>query len=303
MIEKKIREYDEAIKKDPKNPVLWFEKGKLLSTIGDMDGAVQAFQTATSIKPDYFEAWDALGDVYMELGQKDKASECYKKVVETATKETKIPTLCPRCGKEIAPGEEVCKVCGFVLSEPQAFSASQLAGDIYHCPLCGAKVDYNASSCSCCGVPILDEHPADPTIVHVLRRELKHTVIPPSQNVGVSSTAETPKKKFDIKESSTKESRITAQEISPEQTQKNAELEVGEGSSEINEYVVSGKTDQTSGEDLRIYLESINAVSEIPQPKKKKVTFFDDPTNIVLTVALIMGLVILAVGLIMYFNR
>lgn len=292
MIEKKIKEYEEAIKKEPDNPVLWFEMGKLLSTIGETEKAINAFQTATSIKPDYFEAWDALGDVYMEIGEKEKAVECYKKVVATATRDTKIPNLCPRCGKEIRDDEQVCRVCGFVLIKGEVpLTVPAISGDVYHCPLCGAKVDYNASSCPCCGVPILDERPADPNSVHVLRKELKHTVIP---EANILPPAPQPPVQRSEAQSEEKKPTLTPlkEEESVQETKKN-ESEVS-----IKEYSASGETQKMSrAEDLRAYLESVSAVEEIPKPMQKKITFFDDPTNLVLVIGLALGIVILVIAI------
>ncbi|MEM3395761.1 MAG: tetratricopeptide repeat protein [Thermoplasmata archaeon] len=294
MIEKKIKEYEEAIKKEPNNPVLWFEMGKLLSTIGDIDKAINAFQTATSIKPDYFEAWDALGDVYMEIGEKEKAVECYKKVVATATKDTTLPNLCPRCGKEIKGEDQVCKVCGFVFaSEDFQDAVPLISGDIYHCPLCGAKVDFNASSCPCCGVLIFDEHPPDPNLVHILRRELKHTVIPPA------TPASTPVESTQAKSEKETEGTQIPQVISPSKkegevlkiSKKNERLEPNEIPPNVEE------NKKSATEDLRIYLESMSAVNEIPKPEEKKIKFFDDPVNQVLVIGLIISVIILGLAL------
>ncbi|MGB9636153.1 MAG: tetratricopeptide repeat protein [Thermoplasmata archaeon] len=302
MIEKKIKEYEEAIKKDPDNPTLWFEKGKLLSTIGDMEGAINAFQTATNLKPDFFEAWDALGDVYMELEQRDKAVECYKKVVATATKDTKLPNLCPRCGKEIKGNADVCNVCGFVLIKGQEFPETQISGDIYHCPLCGGMVDYNASSCSCCGVPIVDEHPSDTTIVHVLRRELKHTVIPPA-----SPPTQTPAEQPGVSAPTQQHPQQPIQppvqthyqqlEEKPEQKEKISKKK------EVIEVSVSETPKQSPREEFKAYLESISAVNEIPSPQKKKFTFFEDPINMVLFVGLILGIIILGFAIWIFMIR
>ncbi|MCX8174118.1 MAG: tetratricopeptide repeat protein [Thermoplasmata archaeon] len=293
MIEKKIKEYEEAIKNDPKNPVLWFEMGKLLSTIGDIEKAINAFQTATSIKPDYFEAWDALGDVYMEVGEKEKAVECYKKVVATATKDTTLPNLCPRCGKEIKDEDQVCKVCGFVFVKEEFQDAVPLiSGDIYHCPLCGAKVDYNASSCACCGVPIMDEHPADPNIVHILRRELKHTVIPAPG--AVPPPQQTPQVKVERKP---EEKTKTATAVSPEK--EGEVLKISKKNERSEPEAIPPPVEEpkrSPSEELRIYLESMSAVNEIPKPEKKKITFFDDPVNQVLVIGLIISMIILGLA-------
>ncbi|MEM3444653.1 MAG: tetratricopeptide repeat protein [Thermoplasmata archaeon] len=283
MIEKKIKEYEEAIKKDPKNPVLWFEMGKLLSTIGDIDKAINAFQSATEIKPDYFEAWDALGDVYMEIGEKEKAVECYKKVVATATKETTLPNLCPRCGKEVKNNEDVCKVCGFVFikgGEPSV-EVQMISGDLYHCPLCGAKVDYSANSCPCCGVPIYDEHPSDPSIVHILRRELKHTVIPSqpaTQPQPPQPATPPPETEMEVLRISKKNEKLEPATIQP----------------------LLEEPKKSASDELRLYLESISAVSEIPKPEKKKITFFDDPENLVLVVGLVVAVIILCVAVLWF---
>lgn len=293
MIEKKIKEYEEAIKGDPNNPVLWFEMGKLLSTIGDIDKAINAFQTATSIKPDYFEVWDALGDVYMEIGEKEKAVECYKKVVATATRDTTLPNLCPRCGKEIKGEDMVCKVCGFVLVKEDIHDSSALISeDIYHCPLCGAKVDFNATSCPCCGVLIFDERPTDPNIVHILRRELKHTVIQPPK---APQSAQQPAQ---IQAEKKAEEKTMTATTKPSETREEV-LKISKKNEKLEQENVIPSVEEpkkSASEELRIYLESMSAVNEIPKPEKKKITFFDDPVNLVLVIGLIISVIILGLA-------
>ena len=39
-----------------------------------------------TLKPDYVDAWQTLGRAHEDLGQLDKAEECYKKVLELEPK-------------------------------------------------------------------------------------------------------------------------------------------------------------------------------------------------------------------------
>ena len=64
----------------PNDPVGWCYYGRLLAGRGRYVDAVEAFERALTIKSDYPEAWQRLGDVLVVMGQPDAAAEAYRHV-------------------------------------------------------------------------------------------------------------------------------------------------------------------------------------------------------------------------------
>lgn len=77
-----IKSYDKAVKLVPDNAEYVYSRCVSKSWAGDNAGAREDCRTAVKLKPEYVDAWQTLGRAYEDLGQLDKAEECYKKVLE-----------------------------------------------------------------------------------------------------------------------------------------------------------------------------------------------------------------------------
>ncbi|MFP5213820.1 MAG: tetratricopeptide repeat protein [Acidobacteriota bacterium] len=67
--------------KDPKNPVIQYDLGLAFSARGLQAEALAHFQKAVTLKPDYSEAFNALGAFYAEQGRQDLAREAFLKAL------------------------------------------------------------------------------------------------------------------------------------------------------------------------------------------------------------------------------
>jgi tetratricopeptide (TPR) repeat protein len=70
-------------KKDGKNSHEWFELGAMEK---DPEKKVEYFRNTVELRPDYVGGWTVLGNAYVELGDYEKAMECYDKAL----------SICPR---------------------------------------------------------------------------------------------------------------------------------------------------------------------------------------------------------------
>ena len=74
-----IDKVNALIKDYPKSSLLLNLVGTFYKAISMPDKAIQSFENAIAIKPDYAEAYNNLGNILMELGQLDMAVENYEK--------------------------------------------------------------------------------------------------------------------------------------------------------------------------------------------------------------------------------
>ena len=56
--------------------------GNVFTDKGDADAALESYQKATEIKPDYAEAHLNMGNAFNKLGKIDKSIECCEKVLK-----------------------------------------------------------------------------------------------------------------------------------------------------------------------------------------------------------------------------
>ena len=66
----------------PNVPLLFNILGACYKSIGEIDGAIQMFDTATKIKPNYAEAYFNIGVIYYEISQLNQAINFYLKAIE-----------------------------------------------------------------------------------------------------------------------------------------------------------------------------------------------------------------------------
>ncbi len=76
-----IKAYDEAIKISPDNFEYIYSRCVSKSWAGDNAGAREDCRKAVTINDKSVDAWLTLGRAHEDLGQLDKAEECYKKVL------------------------------------------------------------------------------------------------------------------------------------------------------------------------------------------------------------------------------
>lgn len=66
-----------------KNSHDWFELGAMEK---NPEKKIECFKNSVKLKPDYVGGWTVLGNAYVELGDYEKAMECYDKAL----------SICPR---------------------------------------------------------------------------------------------------------------------------------------------------------------------------------------------------------------
>jgi stress-induced-phosphoprotein 1 len=74
-----VNEYEEAVKRAPKNAAIRNNLAAALCKILDFSGAQRQVEVALEIDPAYVKAWARLGDIQMMFKEYHKAMESYKK--------------------------------------------------------------------------------------------------------------------------------------------------------------------------------------------------------------------------------
>ncbi|MDD1777052.1 MAG: tetratricopeptide repeat protein [Candidatus Helarchaeota archaeon] len=79
--EKALRNFENAVKKDPRYAEAYFQIGFCSGELGRHKEAIEAFKQVIRIQPDYTEAHFNMGLVYAELGRYTEAIEAYKQAI------------------------------------------------------------------------------------------------------------------------------------------------------------------------------------------------------------------------------
>jgi len=74
--------FDEAIKLNPNNALLYNELGYVHYLQGRIKESIKEYTKAIELKPDYSTAYNNLAGAYDEIGKLDKAVDAYKKALE-----------------------------------------------------------------------------------------------------------------------------------------------------------------------------------------------------------------------------
>ncbi|MDQ6865242.1 MAG: tetratricopeptide repeat protein [Thermoproteota archaeon] len=74
--------YDQAIKIDPNYAYVWNNKGWALSNLGKYDEAIECYDTAINIDPNYADAWNNKGVSLRKIEQQEDADRCFTKARE-----------------------------------------------------------------------------------------------------------------------------------------------------------------------------------------------------------------------------
>jgi tetratricopeptide (TPR) repeat protein len=73
--------YDQALRKTPRNALLWNKSGMTELQLGHPQGAMRRFEKAVKLKKDYAEAINNVGVIYYQQKNYSKAISQYKKAV------------------------------------------------------------------------------------------------------------------------------------------------------------------------------------------------------------------------------
>jgi len=80
--EKAIEIFDTAIKLDPQFADAWCKKGICIRELGRNEEAITYFDEALKINPQYVDAWDSKGDTLRRLEKYEEAITCYNEVLK-----------------------------------------------------------------------------------------------------------------------------------------------------------------------------------------------------------------------------
>ena len=80
-IKEALNRVEVLIKDYPNEALLYNISGVCYKAIDKLDAAVESFEKALAIKPDYTETYNNLGFTFQGLGQLDAAINCYKKAI------------------------------------------------------------------------------------------------------------------------------------------------------------------------------------------------------------------------------
>jgi len=74
--------YGKALELNPKDALLWFEKGAVLNKLDKPNEALKAFDKSIEINPESTNSWYEKGLILKELGNEADAMNCFRKVLE-----------------------------------------------------------------------------------------------------------------------------------------------------------------------------------------------------------------------------
>ena len=78
--------YDSKLLRTPDNPELWYARGATLMKMEDYDMALNSFDRALEINPEFQTAWVSKAEVYNKQGDPIKAAECYGHIITKSSK-------------------------------------------------------------------------------------------------------------------------------------------------------------------------------------------------------------------------
>ncbi len=80
-----IKQFLSVKKSSPNIPRLNFDLGLAYTALNDPDKAISAYRRALEEKPEYGEAWNNLGQVYLSQGKMDKAQKAFEHALDIVT--------------------------------------------------------------------------------------------------------------------------------------------------------------------------------------------------------------------------
>ncbi len=75
------KDLEAVVKKWKDSSPAYYELGNTLAAIGDIDGALRSFRTATELRPRYAEAYNRIGEILLGRGDPNGAREAFTKAL------------------------------------------------------------------------------------------------------------------------------------------------------------------------------------------------------------------------------
>lgn len=83
----------QSIALDSLNPLYHFAGGEILFKVNQSKRAVEAFKIATKLKPDFANAWEKLGELYLIVKEYDSSELCWKKLSDIDKTNPRAPVF------------------------------------------------------------------------------------------------------------------------------------------------------------------------------------------------------------------
>jgi len=120
-----VQEYEEAVKRAPKNAAIRNNLSAALCKIMDFSGAQRQAEVALDIDPKYVKAWARKGDIEMVMKEHHKALESYKKGMELDPENTTCKEGLKKCmvainyGRQNMTTEEKKEQAAHAMADPE----------------------------------------------------------------------------------------------------------------------------------------------------------------------------------------
>ena len=88
----KIAQLEELCKLDPSDETAWFLLGKEFLKVKNFAQAINAFETAILVKPEYTAAYRQLGDAFRLAELREGAIDAYRRGIEVAAQTRDLQT-------------------------------------------------------------------------------------------------------------------------------------------------------------------------------------------------------------------
>jgi|GEM_PF-5345984 len=142
-----LKKYEELIKKEPTNSILWNNLGLAFLKLGKLNDALKAFEKANELKPNATLAQYHKCLILMREGKYQDASECCDKIISSKPNFTAAKVLKQRI-ENIIVANTKNKISTEETEETEEYYEEVVE---YHCPECDAVIGENDVECKKCG--------------------------------------------------------------------------------------------------------------------------------------------------------
>jgi tetratricopeptide (TPR) repeat protein len=149
-----LKKYEELIKVEPNNSILWNNLGLVFLKLGKLNDAIKSFEKANELKPNATLALYHKCLILMQLGKYDDASECCDKIILAKPNFNAAKVLKQKIDFIIAENAKTKISDDGNNDESEEYYEEVVE---YHCPECDALISENDTECKKCGAKFTNE--------------------------------------------------------------------------------------------------------------------------------------------------